>query len=421
MTKSLYILDPGLGALSGHHAGFLEKLRTISNGSVSREGEKNEIDLRFHFYGHKSYGVSRLIQDNLRMIPFFTVDFYEYIHNQAIKVNPIEYQQKLAAEYYAALVDIANSLDSTAQHLVQILMHSIDYIHAIAFDLALNLFEERYKKIHLQCSIILLFHPLAATSTLGCDEECINHIYDKAFNALNSRVNCQFYASEYETSICYSKLFNASSALPVAPCIVPFSENFTIQPREKLIILYMGDAKADKGFTSLPLILETLSLSPHFKEWSFLIQYTAATENGELTPVFDMLRTYDKKFDNVDVISSFVDDEQISKWLLSASLMAFNYSVDIYKYKNSGLLWLAAYYNVPIFMMGDNWLSRELKRLGAASYFGDMSDLSFFLEKDDLVQHSPLVTVEVSRYRLELFSSFETWILGLFKSDGNKL
>src|SRR3546814_12812151 len=65
-----------------------------------------------------------------------------------------------------------------------------------------------------------------------------------------------------------------------------------------------------------------------------------------------------------DVCSSDLSDEHLHEALAASSVFYMNYDAEPYAHKTSGLLWLAAWYRLPVAVPPGTWLEREARRLG---------------------------------------------------------
>jgi hypothetical protein len=60
----------------------------------------------------------------------------------------------------------------------------------------------------------------------------------------------------------------------------------------------------------------------------------------------------------------FWSDQQLHDKLRRTDLFVFTYDGDVYRDKNSGILWLLGWYRCPLLFLESSWLNREAERLG---------------------------------------------------------
>ncbi|MFB1037579.1 MAG: hypothetical protein QMC38_19805, partial [Sinobacterium sp.] len=113
----------------------------------------------------------------------------------------------------------------------------------------------------------------------------------------------------------------------------------------------------------MPNLLEEIVKPEQTGGLSYLIQYTLTNKSDEFLAVDKKLKTLAELHANVSVIDTFWSDDQLYTTLAAADALVFNYDSSVYMYQSSGVLWLAAYFNLNMFFLSNNWLTREAARL----------------------------------------------------------
>jgi glycosyltransferase involved in cell wall biosynthesis len=129
--------------------------------------------------------------------------------------------------------------------------------------------------------------------------------------------------------------------------------------------LFLGDAKAEKGFLELPSLVEELG-EVTGREAELIVAYNlnAQLESPELREVVKALEDYARQEPRLRLSNRYQSNRELRETLESCDFLVLNYDSSIYADKSSGLLWLAAKCDTPVVANGRSWLTREGERLG---------------------------------------------------------
>ena len=139
------------------------------------------------------------------------------------------------------------------------------------------------------------------------DNGNIQHLfYKQAFTSLSTKQRIELYASDYETKQYYENL-----NIPIKgihPCyLLPWEQIDNTKYLEKKnpkLLLYLGDAKKDKGFNTLPELITRL-LTEFDYNVSLVVQYTLAWDYPELRECIAALEVLDSKYEQVEIYKNY--------------------------------------------------------------------------------------------------------------------
>ena len=83
----------------------------------------------------------------------------------------------------------------------------------------------------------------------------------------------------------------------------------------------------------------------------------------ELAEAERQLTELAEQVENLELHKTFWSVEELIHVLSSTDLLYCTYEASAYHAKSSGLAWLASFFNVPIVLRGESWLTREFTRL----------------------------------------------------------
>ena len=116
------------------------------------------------------------------------------------------------------------------------------------------------------------------------------------------------------------------------------------------------------------------------------------------------------------MIDTFWSDDQLYTTLAAADALVFNYDSSVYMYQSSGVLWLAAYFNLNMFFLSNNWLTREAARLQSEYTLCEAKKLGECLNKlsqkeiDNKAYYAKIRPLSDADYRAKLFGDFGQWL-----------
>ena len=346
----MIIPDAGLREYSGHHPAMIE---AIANTESYRSGEIR-LSVFSHVHCNDEF-VKRMSALSVNIEKHFSSDFYECTRKLSNIVESREYINNLAVEYIEVLKKYIERPSSL------FLFHTLDWQHAIALSSAISIVDSMGNKTReLNVMVFLMFDPYFTEET-GGQQLSIN--YRIAFKMLAKHKSVKMYASDYEIRAKYEHILQKK--IEIHPCILVGGSVSCNRQKNNNVILYLGDAKPEKGFMDLPFLLRKYCSEEDRGDVEFIVQYTISNENEDLKLVARKIDDLAKADIRIKVIKRFVSQEEIDDVLDSADSIVFNYDELEYKYKSSGVLWLAAKYGLRMYFMTNTWLNREAARLGS--------------------------------------------------------
>ncbi|MBE4326484.1 hypothetical protein HJ057_16660 [Vibrio parahaemolyticus] len=185
--------------------------------------------------------------------------------------------------------------------------------------------------------------------------------------------------------------------------------------RSKSILLYLGDAKDNKGFNALPSLIEEMIKEIVDDEVNFILQYTITNDNKILIDTDNKIKALSISDNRIKVMPYFLSDLDMHDLWMRAEYIVFNYDCEVYRNQSSGVLWLAAAYRVNAYFMTDSWLNREAERLGMNYSYGKNAKEITNKIKEDIEQSSCVTSLvsslKCSEYREQLLSDFGRWLV----------
>lgn len=399
----LAVIDVGLKELGGHHAGFAEFL-TSTRGCF--EGEiiifaSCFMDDALHRY---------VTAADISVEYAFNTEAYENFDQPVNFASRHSYILILAMEYRAVL-DKVKGL-SLLNNKIVCFYPSLNWDHALALALALK--QGDYPELqHLVCA---MFNPsVTFNGAIVNVEQRMN--FRVAFNMLNSELTVNLYASGYELARAYQALLDLPQALPIHPCyLTDWKSPLDLKKKGSLkkILLYMGDAKKDKGFNALPEILNLLMVDS-LEDVEFTVQFTLGWDNPEVLTTVQALKAMSEHHSNLRIIETFRTDNELQEMIAATDIVVFNYDEKIYQDKTSGVLWLVTWFNLKILAFQSTWLTREASRLGADVNILNKENLPEAINQY-LRQKSKVISPNIednsleSEYRNILYQPFWPWL-----------
>ncbi|WOD06169.1 hypothetical protein [Marinomonas sp. GJ51-6] len=403
--QEVVILDPGLREFGGHHPALLE--------SLAKSKVLNDANLNLTVYGHADCNealVTKLTQGCLQVAPYFTTSFYRHFYSQEKLFTFNGYITDLAKEYL-------NVMQRYKNKAVLFLYHTLNWEHASALALAIALLQRGVglQHYHLVC---LMYNPCS----MSHDQENAAGRYGKfrlGFNALSECINVKLFTAEHELTKNYQTMLGRS--LGWHPCgLLSSRHRRDIENAQKKtptdkrnILLYMGDAKVNKGFLQLPELLEKVSKEILGPSVRIVLQYTITNESESLAEVDKQLLQQQINDERIVLYRDFLTDEEIHQLWLNTAHVVFNYDETVYQTQSSGVLWLAAAYQANIYLLTNTWLNREVRRLGCD--YEEVASFEQFIQKlltqgTKKAKSDKLLGCE-SEYAQRLFSDLGEWLM----------
>jgi hypothetical protein len=392
---TLVLLDPALREFGGHHPSLITTL------SQTKAMTDNEFKLLI--YANESCAAELIeklsITNNVMVNKYFKTDFYQHFYSNA-KVSTFNaYIQVLVKEYFYIF-------EKHKASVTTFYYHTLNWEHAYALALAIKLFNNKYELQHKHI-VCLMYNPCKFQKANGEITDIENKAYEAkgnnqynnidqdryfkfslGFRLLGKHDNVSFFATEYELTAHYESILERT--IDWCPCSLisnthlddiktKFRPDFRHELNDKShhaaatkknsnVLLYLGDAKVNKGFLALPDMLENLTKNITNKKVTFTIQYTLTNNDKNLVRTHQKLQKISKFETRVVIVNNFLSDEKMHQLLLKTTDIVFNYNERDYSNQSSGVLWLAAAYKMNIYLLTKTWLNREAERLNCNYY-----------------------------------------------------
>lgn len=383
-------MDPGLREIGGHHPGFVSALSDIKS---VRDGST-----KVTVYGHAKLNEFKAGKANI--IRHFTTRFYKYFRNKPTFEQKNKYISVLTLEY----LQIFERYNKRINRDVIFLYHTLCKEHAQALNLAIQLNKPTNHK--LKHCVFLMFTP-PPRNDISCYLD-----YTMSFKALSKNNNVQLFASDQET-LHYNEE-SIRKTIKLHPCI--FTSNVdksNCNNNEKMfsrVLLFIGDAKSEKGFLELPKVMRSLTELPKSEKYEFVLQFTCGKYDKRILRAKDEIFRLAESDPRFCVHNGFWNESQITSEFKKADTIVLNYDKHTYQNKSSGVLWMAASRNLTMLFLTDSWLNREAERLGCNSTLTSSQALPIIVRQKLALQPKKQLTAEQADYREKIFKDFGDWI-----------
>ncbi len=128
-------------------------------------------------------------------------------------------------------------------------------------------------------------------------------------------------------------------------------------------LLYLGDARTEKGYTRLPSVAHALGTELAAGRAQMVVQSNFNVPRGE--PGIAAARDFLSTMPNVQILRNSISEEQYNAYLYSADLIILPYQADRYISRTSGILAEAICAGVPAVVPQGTWLADQVRRYGA--------------------------------------------------------
>lgn len=406
------VLDPGLREQGGHHPAFI--LSMLSTDCFAQ----NNPPLRV--FSNKAFEPSDVFNDvsnTVEFTPFFDTDFYRYFYETIHHPELPNFIRSLTSEYLQAMLQLyAEDVQTknTKADSTTIICHALGWEHASALADAMFLFKKQVG-INFRLVVVLMFSPYRESKESSYDAALYLR-YKVAFKRLALWGTVSFFACDYETSKAYEYILNQSIEIMPCPFVSATKATVNSASKQNQVLLYMGDTKATKGFLDLPKLLEMIIEEGGQKDTIYIIQYTLTNTSKEFLAVDKQLKALAQSYSYINIYSGFCSEQQLHEMLSASKAIVFNYDNSVYKYQSSGVLWLAAFYDLHMYFLTDNWLARESERLDCTYTVCNAESLPKSLNElgqVDVNQQLGCANINPespSAYHAKLFGKFAEWL-----------
>ena len=398
--KVIWIFDAGMMEAGGHHAALAE---TLCQAKV------RQPDISIKVFAHKlldEHLRKRFAESDISTVLSFDSVFYKHFHDGAV-LGPAglqKYIRLLSLEYKQLL---EQAIKHANQQSVIVFLPCLNWEHANALEFAINQLKVDLNTIDINLVACAMYSPTASDH----ESDIKNLWYKMAFKALAKYQFVSLYCSEQELSDTYADLLSLNE-MPVHPCYLmdwagiydhvhQDAEQYH-SGNSKRYLLYMGDAKVDKGFNRLPEVLQQ-GLAATDSETNFVIQFTLAWEYPEIMTTIDVLKRCAQTEPRLKLHHGFLSNQSMVDMIRQMDGIICTYDANAYQYKSSGLVWMLAFFNKPLILSNSCWLSREASRLSVPVAV----DKSFNVRAFSQGKQAPPIT----GYANQLFMPLIEWLL----------
>lgn len=257
---------------------------------------------------------------------------------------------------------------------IKILPEDHVFIHTLGIE---QLEELLYYLEALECQSIPNYHIMLrrdiednlVTEAKGIGlKACLHRFYDSKL----AHNKVQFYTDTQELI----ERHNSLSSVQFQKIPVPFRQeklpNKTKlrQQNQPIHIVYLGDARREKGYHFLPEIVDSL-----WKDYiatnkiKFTIQSNLSVSGGEIGILTARLELENYPEDKVKLIKHPLKDDSYYQLLADADLLIIPYDNQSYRYRTSGVFTEALAAGKPVIVPANTWLAKQVDESRAKVYF----------------------------------------------------
>jgi glycosyltransferase involved in cell wall biosynthesis len=346
----IVIADPGLVSRSGHHYPYSEAVAR----AAAAAGIKAVV------WGHKQ--ISPRVSEPLQARPVFRVGPYGGFFGATCSIGRCLYSNAITAEDLKASPDLVGLDDLVFFHTV-----SDDQLIAIAAWLA-----EIPESGRPRTEVLLRFHP-----EVHPDPKSRLATYAIGIGALAMLSHSVSFCTDTERLAEWFALNHHITCRVVPIPHLPQSsekESLAPPPGGVPVAAYLGDARADKGFTLLP------SLAAAIRERKLpvrlLVHAGGATLGPQESQAADQL---ERLPDVVKVVRGSLRTAEYHKLFAKTSIILLPYDHARYAYGTSGTFAEAMAAGKPAIATSNTWMTDESRRLGGAVYGIERPDVAAVL------------------------------------------
>jgi glycosyltransferase involved in cell wall biosynthesis len=395
---SFVIADPGLHSASGHNFAALEVISAAIFPTVI--GVYGHRDVDGSLFARAS-GAQRTVGRHFREYLYDSIE----VTDGAADLS--EYIGLLGCEYEGLLLELRQKHEQCL-----VLHHTMDWPHLIALAIA----NERASGFasSIRHIVFLSFSPgLADDLKIKSSRRYLG--YRMGLSRLGRQSNVGLFAGGVECQRALTHVVPEYGPYPIHPCFYldesrpaaprgQQSERLTVSVAYAKIGLFLGDAKAEKGFLELPSLAKDVG-EVIGREAELVVAYNlnAQLESPELREAAKALDDLAGQEPRLRLSNHYQSNSELHETLERCDFLVLNYDPAIYADKSSGLLWLAAKCDTPVVAIGRSWLTREGERLGVPlCVVGSTDDLIRKIKKDGtLVFERKAADLE---YRKQIFA-----------------
>jgi glycosyltransferase involved in cell wall biosynthesis len=158
-----------------------------------------------------------------------------------------------------------------------------------------------------------------------------------------------------------------TAPIPVDPALFAPANR---RPGGATTLLYLGDARREKGYLALQGIAQALKDDLLSGTVRLIVQSNFNVPGGE--PGIASARDFLSSMPNVTVLRDPITEQQYGHYLSSADLILLPYQVDRYVSRTSGILAEAICAGVPALVPQGTWLAEQVRRHGSGVVYDSL-------------------------------------------------
>jgi len=403
------LIDAGLMELGGHHVCMVDR---ICEGMQSKKLDHFEV------FAHKALHPSieqQLIQSGVNVYRSFHTNFYQCFN----EAGPLSKSDAYIAQLTEELVAVYSKL--ALQTNVVAFYPCASWQHLIAIAMAAKLVKKRIKSteciVHVVC---LMFNPGISFDGKSLNRQ-LQQSYQLALQWLAKHKNVHVVATDEEQQQAFQHVSSQRYALHPS-----YLENWQAienshktKPQQdncdkERVLVYIGQAKENKGFCQIPQFLS--NNIQHDKQQNltrnYVVQFTCAGwEDEKVNQAVIEIKAIASQYSCVKVYDQFLNEDQLKQEFLLANSMLFLYNAAEYQHKSSGVLWLASFYKLHVYVEMPSWITREALRLGNRYTQLDNG----LLPEQSSLSHSNTPAEQKTQYSQAIYADFWVWLDKLYR------
>jgi len=344
----ILIIDPGLRVGEGHHLGVDT---TLGAAAVALGHEPIVL-------AHARSPLKSLTQGDatIPVLPAFPHSIY--LGNEDRTYEDLELVNKKARQQ---LIDLGDSL---FREPVRVLIHTTNetQVLGVAQWLCENM-ESSPRRI-TSAVVALMFPPPIERTTDGIKEKnpAVCKIYSRAIRLLASVPGVSVLGIGY--TVAEDHTISSGVNVEVGGALVAgIGRPIKREPpsNQPTVLLYMGDAKIDKGFHILPEIVRQLRRSEVNANFVIHASGSMVERYSWIMDALVLAIGDDARF---DLKRGRLSEEEFHGLWDSADLALLAYHPGVYARKTSGICWDAINTGIPVIAVENTWHMLELERYG---------------------------------------------------------
>ncbi|MBP0465349.1 hypothetical protein J5Y09_15595 [Roseomonas sp. PWR1] len=343
---ALIILDPNLEGESGHHLAY--------DLAIAREAMARGQTVTI--VANRRFGVSAI--EGVRVLPHFTATTYAVRHDDPVtgRFDDIRhFNDLLGAELALLPADLFGPRDA-------VLAPTVTETHLAGLLGWMKGFEPASAPLF----VVHLMFPsgvaLDAAGVLQVEDPIAALAYRLAGRVAEAPgPPVHLFASGRQHAVEFSTLFGRP--VPAHPLPILPDPPEAVATSGDRVLLFAGDARADKGIALLPPLVDLLA--PARPGWTFAAHVNSAAAWGEAAAAATELRSRAALHPNLALAEGRLQPEAYTALLAGARIALLPYDPQRYRRKSSGVLWEAVCLGLPVVVPEGTWLENEARHWGA--------------------------------------------------------